>query len=215
MICSRNSSRRHQGSPIAHSDNPQVLAALAFARNVESLVFTNPPQWSVENLFVAASIWDIPLVKPRFGCSFDPTLSLSGYELGERVATELESFKLGLKCETGFRAVQPSELSIKTSREFGVDGAPREMPDLQTFRVSVVYCTLADDAYLFEVSVQTVIEHFPSAHEVVAVVPEEDEARFVDIMGRHRASAPFPLRLVTEPSLMDDAFQQEYSQVSP
>eukprot|EP00903_Cladosiphon_okamuranus_P020138 g18491.t1 len=140
-------------------------------------------------------------------------LSLSGYNLSERITKEVESFKLGLKCETGFRAVQASELNIKTNREFGVDDAPHNMPDLQKFRVSVVYCTSADDAHLFEMSIQTVIEHFPSAYELVAVVVEEDEARFVDIMDRHRDSAPFPLRLTTELSLTDDGIQKKYCQL--
>lgn len=164
-------------------------------------------------MFEAASIWDIPLVKPRFGCNFDPGLSVQGYDLGERVAKEFEAFKLGNKCETGFRAVQPSELNIKSSREFGVDGAPQDMPDLKDFRVSVMYRTFDGDARLFEMSIQTVMEHFPSAHELVAVVLDEDEALFQDIMDRHRASAPFPLRLVTEPAQMDAHLQHKFSKV--
>lgn len=145
----------------------QVLAALAFAQKVDSVVFNNPRQWSVQHLFGATSIWDIPLVKPRFGCNFDPALSLQGYDLSERVTKEFESFKLGNKCDTGFRTIHPSELNIKASREFGVDGAPQDMPDLQKFRVSVMYRTFDGHAILFEMSIQTVIQHFPSAHELL------------------------------------------------
>lgn len=42
---------------------------------------------------------------------------------------------------------------------------------------------------------------------------KEDEELFEDIMERHRASAPFPLRLVTEPALMDGHVQHKYSKV--
>lgn len=165
-------------------------------------------------MFVTHSIWDIPLIKPRFGCSYDMALSQLGYHLSERMAKEFESFKLGLgKCEMGFRAVHPFELNIKTNQEFGVDGALRDMPDLKDFRVSVMYRTFAGDAKLFDMSIQKVIEHFPSAHEVVVVVIKEDGALFEDIMDGYRASAPFPLRLVTEPDLMDGHVQQKYSKV--
>lgn len=164
-------------------------------------------------MFATTSIWDIPLLKPRFGCNIDPALSLQGYDLGERVAKEFEAFKLGHKCETGFRNVHPSELNIKPSREFGVDGALQEMPDLQNFRVSVMYCPLDGDSMLFEMSLQTAMQHFPSAHEVVAVVVDEDEALFEGIMDKHRASAPFPLRVVTESAQMDDHLQHEYFKV--
>eukprot|EP00903_Cladosiphon_okamuranus_P021318 g19589.t1 len=40
---------------------PEVLAAIVFAGEFNSVVFNNPRQWSVQNLFAEASIWDIPL----------------------------------------------------------------------------------------------------------------------------------------------------------
>lgn len=196
------------------SINWQVLAALAFSRNPDSLVFTNPRRWSVENLFTTKSIWDIPLVKPRFGCNFDMMLSQVGYDLSERIAEELVAFKLGHKCEMGFRAVHPSELNIKTHREFGVDGALQDMPGLEDYHISIMYRTFAGDANLFQMSVPTVIEHFQSAHELVVVVIEEDGPLFEDILDVYRASAPFPLRLVTEPDMMDGHVQQKYSKVN-
>lgn len=166
-------------------------------------------------MFAATSIWDIPLLKPRFGCGFNTMLGMLGYDISERIAKEFESFKLGHTCEMGFRDVDPSELNIKTDWEFGVDGALNGMPDLEKFKVSVMYRTFAGDEKLFEMSIPTVIKHFSSAHELVAVVPEDDEATFQDIMDRHRASAPFPLRLITEPDLMDGCVQQKYSKVRP
>lgn len=193
----------------------QVLAALGYSLNSDSVTFNNPAGWSVEKMFSHVSIWDIPLAKSRFGCSYDMLMSQLGYDLGERIAKEFESFKLGLgKCEMGFRSVHPFELNTKTHREFGVDGALEGMPHLQDFRVSVMYRTFAGDAKLFEMSIQTVIEHFPSAHEVVTVVLKEDKALFEKILDGYRTSAPFPLRLVTERDLMDGHVQQKYSKVS-
>lgn len=187
---------------------------MAFSRNHDSVLFVNPREWNVNNIFVMNSIWDVPLIKPRFGCTYDMLLSQFGYDLSERIAKEFEAFKLGLgKCELGFRVVHPLELNIKTNQEFGADGAFRGMPDLQDFHISAMYRTFAGDAQLFEMSIQTVIEHFSSAHEVVVVVIEEDEALFQSILDGYRASAPFPLRLVAEPDLMDGHIQQKYSKV--
>eukprot|EP00903_Cladosiphon_okamuranus_P017929 g16497.t1 len=192
---------------------PEVLAALAYSQSPESLMFINPKQWSVENLFVHQSIWDVPLIKPRFGCNYDTSLSLSGYDLSERTAKDLESFKVGLKCERGFREVDSSDLNVKATHEFGVVGALQDLPDLVGFRISVMYRTFSGDMDFFEASISTVITHFPSALEVVVVVVEEDEALFGDTMDKYRSSAPFPLRLVTEPDLMDGHAQQKYSKL--
>lgn len=168
----------------------------------------------MDNLFVVHSIWDIPLVKPRFGCTYNMALSQQGYDLGKRMAQEFESFKLGLgKCEMGFRDVQPFELDLKDNQEFGVVGALQDMPDLHDFRVSIMYRTFNGDAKLFNMSVQSVIERFPSAHEVVVVVLEEDATVFKRILDGHRTSAPFPLHLVSEKNLMDGHVQQKYSKV--
>eukprot|EP00903_Cladosiphon_okamuranus_P015304 g14138.t1 len=87
------------------------------------------------------------------------------------------------------------------------------MPDLEGFRVSAMYRTFAGDAKLFEMSIQTVMDHFPSAHEVVVVVIEEDEELFENIVDGFRDSAPFPLRLIVEPDLMDGNIQQKYSKL--
>eukprot|EP00903_Cladosiphon_okamuranus_P017930 g16498.t1 len=192
---------------------PEVLAALGFFRSPDTMEYMTPQQWSGENMIAIQSVWDVPLVKPKFGCSYDMGLSISGYDLAEKLTDELELFKLGLKCDTGFRPVQASELNIKINNEFGVAGALQEMPDLEEFRISVMYRTFFGDSWLFEMSIQTVFRYFPNALELVAVVIEEDEALFEDIMDRHRASAPFPLRVVTEPDLMDGHIQQKYSKL--
>ena len=214
--------RRNRLIDLAHTvfsdDLLQVLAALAFSRSPDSIAFVNPRRWSVSNLFVHRSIWDVPLIKPRFGCAYDMSLNLLGYELGERTANELESFKLGLKCERGYREVHPYELNVTSHQEFGLrggdDGGVQDtMPDLGDFNVSVMYRTFSRNAELFNVSIQTVIKHFPNALEVVVVVVEEDEVLFQDIIDVYRSSASFPLRLVTEPDLMTGRVQQKYSKV--
>eukprot|EP00903_Cladosiphon_okamuranus_P008190 g7887.t1 len=176
-----------------------VSSVLHFMPGMRVGIATHPTDYDVFN---------------RFGCTYNTALSQKGYDLGKRMAQEFESFKLGLgKCEMGFRDVDPSELDIKTHQEFGVNGELQDMPDLRDLHVSVMYRSFSDDAQLFNMSVQSVIEHFPSAHEVVVVVVEDDEALFKQILDEHRASAPFPLHLVTEPDMMDDHVQQKYSKL--
>lgn len=87
------------------------------------------------------------------------------------------------------------------------------MPDLRDYNASVMYRTFIGDAALFNLSVTTVMAHFPSAVEVVVVVLETDLALFESIVGPFRASAPFPLRVVGVPDLMDGHIQQ-HSKVS-
>lgn len=179
----------------------------------EEVHFINIRSWSQENLFSAASIWDIPLVKPRFGCSFDTALSLMGYRVGDFIANALEAFKLGAKCELGFKSFEASDLQVKADWEFGAEGANVPVPELAGCNVSVMYRTFSGDASLFNMSIATVIERFPSALEVVAVVVEADVALFEGIVKPLRATAPFPIRVVGEPQLMDGNIQQKYSKV--
>ncbi|CAB1105679.1 unnamed protein product [Ectocarpus sp. CCAP 1310/34] len=167
--------------------------------NARGGAFVNIRAWSRENLFSVPSIWDIPLVKPRFGCSFDTALSLMGYRVGDFIANELEAFKRGGK--------------FKVDWEFGAEGANVPVPELAGCNVSVMYRTFSGDARLFNMSIATVIERFPSALEVVAVVVEADVALFEGIVKPLRATAPFPIRVVGEPQLMDGNIQQKYSKV--
>ena len=56
-------------------------------------------------------------------------------------------------------------------------------------------------------------KHFPDAKEVVVVVEESDGELFEGIIKPHQATAPFPIRVVTEPDIMDGHIQQKYSKV--
>lgn len=71
----------------------KILAALAYSRNEPGLWFLNPPQWVTHHMFMDVSIWDIPLVKPRFACSMDMALSTKGYDMGAGLATTFERLK--------------------------------------------------------------------------------------------------------------------------
>lgn len=70
-----------------------MLAALAYSRNRPGVWFLNPPQWVTHHMFKEASIWEIPLVKPRFGCSVDMSLSLAGFDMASALQQSFENFK--------------------------------------------------------------------------------------------------------------------------
>ncbi len=55
-------------------------------------------------MFAEPSIWDIPLVKPRFGCTFHAPRR-KGLNAGELIGQRIEAFKLGAKCERGFKII--------------------------------------------------------------------------------------------------------------
>ncbi|CAM9477738.1 unnamed protein product [Ectocarpus sp. 8 AP-2014] len=192
---------------------PEVLAALAHSRRASGVTFLDMHHWSRKNLFSDASIWDIPLVKPRFGCAFDTSLSLKGYDMASVIAKELEAFKFGASCELGFESVEISELSVKADWEFGAKGTNQSMPSLHEYNVTVLYQAVAAHEALFKISIATVIEHFSSAFEVVVLVIDADVALFEGIVNPFRATSPFPLRVVGEPELMDGTVQQTYSKL--
>eukprot|EP00903_Cladosiphon_okamuranus_P008109 g7816.t1 len=56
---------------------PQVMAALAYSRKTPGMWFINPQEWVARNLFKSVSIWEIPLLKPRYTCTIDPALRRS------------------------------------------------------------------------------------------------------------------------------------------
>ncbi|CAM9281830.1 unnamed protein product, partial [Ectocarpus fasciculatus] len=201
----------HQGSAVI--EIPEVLAALAYSRNSHGVAFVNMHEWSHQNLFSEASIWDVPMVKPRFGCSFDRSLGRQGYDMGEILAKELEGFKLGASCERGFKAIEVSAMGVKATRQLSVQGAEQSMPKLLDHDVTVMYRTFAGDAKLFNASIAAVIEHVPSAFEVVVVVVGADVEIFESIVKPFRNVAPFPVRVVGEPELMDGKLQQKYSKL--
>ena len=140
-------------------------------------------------------------------------LSTKGYDMAAKLANDLHAFKLGAKCEQGYRPVSTADLSVKQHWEFGVDGELQTMPDLSDFRVSVMYRTFAGDAKLFNMSLAATIKHIPHAYEAVIVVVEADKELFEEVIEPHRDAAPFPIRIVTEPALLDGPVQQKYSKV--
>lgn len=67
--------------------------------------FVSPQDWLARNLFKAASIWEIPLLKPRYTCAIDPTLEGSSEVPHAVLVAELKSnldfFSKGGTCESG------------------------------------------------------------------------------------------------------------------
>lgn len=55
--------------------------------------FFDPSQWVRHHLFKDASIWEIPLVKPRFGCMLDMSRASLGYDMGLALRNTLNHFK--------------------------------------------------------------------------------------------------------------------------
>lgn len=175
-----------------------MLAALAYSQNPPGVWFLNPQQWVTHHMFRTASIWDIPLVKPRFGCSASMSLSLEGYD----VATELDKLaasKDGGACESGFLALEPSQLRPKSSVEFGKVLANKPTPSIAEKRVSVMYAVTTIDSDAFIISLPSVMKNFPDALEVVVVVlTRSEEELFAKIVKEIAAEeAPrFPVRVV-------------------
>lgn len=88
-------------------DLPQALAALQFSRNTPGVWFLNPQEWVADHLFKAASIWEIPLVKPRFTCSVGPAAHKKDADIAGILQRSLEYFSKGGTCENGVIAEEP------------------------------------------------------------------------------------------------------------
>ena len=86
---------------------------MAYSRNPEGLWFVNPQQWASQHLFQAISIWNIPLIKPPFSCSVDPSLRLKEYDLSVELTHHLEALADGATCESGFMTFDPRTLDRK------------------------------------------------------------------------------------------------------
>jgi len=189
-----------------------VLAAVLFSQNPAGVQFIDP--WDQRlHYYSESTIRDVPLVKPRFGCSIDLSLTLQGYDVAQQLGKHLDAFPYGGRCDRGFVAVDSSALKLKDEWEFPAGYPTSLMPSLRDFRISVMYRTFSGDAELFEISLPTAIKHFPHALEIVVVVEEVDGDLFEKLVAPYRESAPFPLRVVTEPSLMNGRIQQKYSKV--
>lgn len=81
------------------------MASLAYSKSTPGVWFVNPQEWLTRNLFKAVSIWEIPLLKPRYTCAVDPTLKRSD-ELPHAVLvaglkSNLDFFAKGGTCESG------------------------------------------------------------------------------------------------------------------
>lgn len=89
--------------PLARVLLLQVLAALQYARQTEGIWFFDPQAWVSQNLFKEASIWDIPLVKPRFTCAISPAILRQRDDVDVTGVLEdsLDFFARGGKCPNG------------------------------------------------------------------------------------------------------------------
>ncbi|CAM9164100.1 unnamed protein product [Ectocarpus sp. 6 AP-2014] len=86
---------------------PQMLAALQYKRAAPGIWFFNPQEWVTNHLFQTASIWEIPLVKPRFTCELDPVSSADESDVADILQRNLDFFAMGGTCEGGVIAMQP------------------------------------------------------------------------------------------------------------
>ncbi|CAM9604376.1 unnamed protein product [Scytosiphon promiscuus] len=181
---------------------PEVLAALAYSRNEAGLWFINPQQWVTHHMFQQASIWDIPLVKPRFGCAFDISMAAQGYDVAAALESQLGHFVSGSACERGFIPLDRASLRPKASIEFGFPTG-REMPSIsgRGLKVSVVfYASRRVSPTLLNASISSVVARFPEAHEVVVVFTEPPIKRtsLRDILRDQGKRSPFPIGAIEE-----------------
>ncbi|CAB1101450.1 unnamed protein product [Ectocarpus sp. CCAP 1310/34] len=202
---------------------PELLAVLAYSRNPPEIWFLNPTQWVTHHMFKHASVWDIPLVKPRFLCSVNLLLA----KQGDDVARELNRFAdfsdggRGKKCEMGYLPLDTSKLHAKPHVEYGCAATNhRPMPMVEDQRVSLFYDatvapaavaaadkngvggvrndTHAEGARMLNATLPTVLMNFPGALEAVIVVPNTDAWReYQLVVGVHNNSdTPFDIKVV-------------------
>ncbi|CAB1119417.1 unnamed protein product [Ectocarpus sp. CCAP 1310/34] len=87
---------------------PQVLAALAYSRETPGVWFVDPQAWVGQNLFKEASIWDVPLVKPRYMCAIAPAqLEPGSPNTANVLQSNLDFFSKGGKCANGLIDIMP------------------------------------------------------------------------------------------------------------
>ena len=84
-----------------------MLAALQYKDATKGVWFFNPQEWVTKHLFQAASIWEIPLVKPRFTCGIYPSQSVAEADVADVLRRNLDFFTMGGTCEGGTIAPQP------------------------------------------------------------------------------------------------------------
>eukprot|EP00903_Cladosiphon_okamuranus_P008170 g7869.t1 len=181
---------------------PEVLAALVYARNPPGVWFVNPQQWVMRHMFEPASIWDIPLVKPRFGCAFDMSMAVQGYDMAAALDDQLRHFMSGTACDLGFIHIPHTHLIPKANIEFGFPTG-RQMPSITEarLRVSVVFFAGRQvSPTLLDASISSVAARFPEAAEVVVVFVEASAARddVLSVLDAHARDAPFPVEAIED-----------------
>lgn len=89
----------------------QLLAAHSYAQDTEGVHFVDPQAWVTQNLFKATSVWDIPLMKPRFACAIpNPTaLPRDDAARADALSRSLDFFRMGGACENGLVALEPRQ----------------------------------------------------------------------------------------------------------
>lgn len=87
----------------------QILASLAYSRDTEGVHFVNPQAWVTQNLFKQTSIWDIPLMKPRYACAIPNPTTLSEEDAlrAEVLERNLQFYRMGGACDSGLVSVDP------------------------------------------------------------------------------------------------------------
>lgn len=175
---------------------------MAYSRNAPGVWFINPTQWVTHHMFQPASIWDIPLVKPRFGCAFDISMAAKGYDVAAALEAQLSHFVSGSSCERGFIHMHHAQLKPKANLEFGYPTG-KQMPSITEagLRVSVVfYAGRSASPTLLDASISSVVAKFPEAHEVAVIFYEPPDKRIAleDVLKAHGKAAPFPVEAIEE-----------------
>lgn len=67
----------------------------------------------MQHVFKEASIWDIPLLKPRFSCGVEHTILDSGLNVADTLVRSLDFFSDGGTCENGLIHVDGNALSFR------------------------------------------------------------------------------------------------------
>ncbi|CAM9790044.1 unnamed protein product [Ectocarpus fasciculatus] len=181
-------------------DVPEVLAAFAYSRNTAGLRFINPRQWVTHHMFQKASVWDIPLVKPRFGCAIDISRALQGYDVAAALEEQLGHFVSGSSCEWGSIHLDQALLMPKAGVEFGYPTG-KDMPSISKLKLKVSVVFYADRSAsptLLDASISSVAMRFPEVSEVVVVFTEPpiERSGLADILSAYIEEAPFAVEAI-------------------
>lgn len=76
-----------------------MLAAIVYEKKTPGIWFINPNGWISEHLFKTVSIWEIPLVKPLFSCTFSAIQGVD--DVAGVMRRNLDFFSQGGTCENG------------------------------------------------------------------------------------------------------------------